>query len=286
MIKTTSKKKRTNSFLIGALVCFILFLIYISALIYFVIKGGTSGNNLTLFPGGFIVDLLFTFIAPMVFQVTSVLFSTVLVRLYILVAKWMKLGKYPIHIKKLEKKFSLGEFFSRAFYAAMLSIALSIAMNNLLNDRNIPLYIENSIVYSTAAISFILTPISVLLMTPAWFLDDSGVIFMKKENYTELSSNSILTDSLDVRGIGSYFIQIIKGFAGISTPLLYILLFVKENIFRDSIELGILLILEPFFLVGSFFFSMWIYLKLAPKVKNHLLRKLKYPKIVIKIEKS
>jgi hypothetical protein len=166
----------------------------------------------------------------------------------------------------------------------MLAIALSIALHNLLTALEVPFFITSGVAYSVAAVSFLLTPISIFLFGPAWVLDDSGIIFLKKENYDELVNAKTLSKPLDVRGIGSYFIQLAKGFAGISTPLLYIILFIQEEIFKSGLELGILLILEPFFLVGSFFFSMLIYIKILPKVRERLLRKLSYAEIRINIE--
>ncbi len=195
----------------------------------------------------------------------------------------MKMGKWPMGVKALERKYTLAEFISRGFYATILSIALSIAINNLLFRIGVE-FIDGSLPFSSAAISLILSPISILLLFPAWFLEDSGIIFMKKDNFIELSNGKTLTNSLDVRGVGNYFISIIKGFAGITTPILYIWLFIEHQVFRTTFELGLILIFEPVFLIGSFFFSFWIYVKFAPKIKRWLLRKKKYPEIHVKIE--
>lgn len=284
MVKENTGKKKRNTFLIGALVCFILFIIYIAFLIYFIIiRAGSAYGVSQIIPGGLTLDLILLFIVPIALQVIFVFISIILTPLFIQIAKWMKLGKWPLGVKPLEKKYTLGEFISRGFYATLLAIALSIAINNILFGYGIE-FIPDSIAFSSAAISLILTPISITLIFPAWFLEDSGIVFMKRENFMELKQGVILTNSLDVRGVGNYFVSIIKGFAGITTPFLYIFLFIEESIFRTTFELGLILIFEPLFLIGSFFFSFWIYIKLAPKVKKWLLRKNKYPEIHLKIE--
>ena len=290
MTNDPSVKKKRKFFLIGALISFILFLIYIGIMIYFIVTGGTDHYGISRWiPGGTVIDLIFMFVVPIPLQIIAVFFSMLLSRLYIKVARWMKLGRYEIRIKKIEKKFSLGEFLSRAFYASLFAIAMGIAINNFIFDldstgNGVALFVPGSMSYSSAALGFILTSVAILLLTPAWILDDSGVIFMKKENYKELADGSILSNSLDVRGVGSYFVTLVKGFAGITTPIFYVLLFIQESILSTNFSLGIMLIFEPFLLVGSFFFSWWIYLKIIPKVRERLLKKLKYPEIRIKIE--
>ena len=193
MIEDPSKTNRRKKILIGALLSFVLFIIYIGVMIYVIIRMGDTHIGISRFPGGTIIDLLFMFVAPIVFQIFAILFSLLLPRLYIQVAKWMKIGRYDIRVKQLDKKYSIGEFFSRSFYASLLSIALSIALNNFIFDLDPSgvgeaLFIPRSMAFSSAAIGFILTPISILLITPAWILDDVGVVFLKKDNTNELSN--------------------------------------------------------------------------------------------------
>jgi hypothetical protein len=280
------RRKKRNTFLIGAVVFFILFLIYISVLIYLLIKTVNNPYGVSQYiPGGLIADLIFLFIVPVLLQVVFTFISIGLTPLFILIAKWMKLGRWPIGMKKLEKNYKIGEFISRGFYASLLAIALSISLNNLLFNDIIQIeFIPGSTAYSSAAMALILTPISIMVIFPAWFLEDSGIVFMKQVNLTELRKKSVLTDSLDVRGIGNYFVSIIKGFAGITTPFLYIFLFVTGDVFQTDFTLGLILLFEPAFLIGSFFFSFWIYIKLAPKVKKWLLRKGKFPEFQLIIE--
>jgi hypothetical protein len=281
-----TEKKKGNTFFIGALVFFIVFLIYITILIYIIIKTTNNSYGVSQYiPGGLTVDLIILFIVPVVLQVIFTFISIILTPLFIFIAKWMKLGKWPMGIKKLEKNYRLNEFISRGFYASLLAISLSISLNNVLFSDFIKIeFISGSITFSSAAIALILTPISIMVIFPAWFLEDSGIVFMKSANYTELQNGRDLTESLDVRGVGNYYISIIKGFAGITTPFLYIILFLKERVFSTDFTLGLILLFEPVFLIGSFFFSFWIYIKLAPKVKNWLLRKQKLPEFKLKIE--
>ncbi|MHA1111340.1 MAG: hypothetical protein ACTSRE_09575 [Promethearchaeota archaeon] len=284
MAKDTPKNKKRSVFLRGALVFFILFLIYITVLIYFIIINTNSPQGISaIIPGGMTVDLVILFIAPIALQVIFVFLSMLFTPLFILLARAMKLGKWPMGLKRLDRKYTLGEFVSRGFYLTILSIGLSISINNLLFNVGVE-FIKDSIPLSSAAISLILSPISILLLFPAWFLEDSGIIFMKNDNLIELSNGRILTNSLDVRGVGNYFVSTIKGFAGITTPILYIWLFISWDVFQTTFELGLILIFEPIFLIGSFFFSFWIYIKFAPKIKRWLLKKNKYPEIHVKIE--
>jgi len=282
MTKDATNRRERNTFLMGGLVFFISFLSYGVILIYFIIV--TIGSNpygvTSVIPGGLTVDLVVLFFAPITIQIITVFIAMGITPLFIHIAKIMKLGKYPMGVKKLERKYTLIEFVSRGFYATLLAIALSLAVNNILFDSGFE-FIDGSLAFSNAALSLVLTPISILIIFPAWFLEDSGIIFMKRENLDELTQGKLLTNSLDVRGVGCYFISIIKGFAGITTPILYILLFLKESIFRNTFELGVILIFEPFFLIGSFFISFWIFLKVVPRVKQWLLRKKKYPEITL-----
>ncbi|MBN2157505.1 MAG: hypothetical protein JW776_15775 [Candidatus Lokiarchaeota archaeon] len=284
MVKEIKTRNKRNTFLVGAVIFFILFIVYITILIYFIITRTSSSSGISLvIPGGLIVDLVIMFIIPVIIQLVTVFIAMGITPLFIQIAKLMKLGKYPMGVKKIEKNYTFLEFVSRGFYSTLLAITLSLSLNKLLFDLGIE-FINGSLAFSSAAMSLVLTPISILIIFPAWFLEDSGIIFMKKENLEDLLSDKVLTNSLDVRGVGCYFVSIIKGFAGITTPILYILLFIQERIFQNSLELGIILIFEPIFLIGSFFFSFWIYLKIVPKIKHRLLKNKNYPEIKIKIE--
>ncbi len=286
MVEENSRKKKKNTFLIGAVVFFVLFLLYIAVLIYIIIDITNDPWGVSqIIPGRLTLDLVILFIAPLVLQIIFVFISAILTPLFVHLANIMKFRKWPMGIKELDSHYTFGEFVSRGFYATLLAIALSMAVNRILFEFSIEL-IGGSEAFSSAAGALILTPISILLIFPAWFLEDSGIIFMKKSNLEELSDGKILTKSLDVRGVGNYFLSIIKGFAGITTPFLYIWLFIRENVFGDSLLLGILLIFEPFFLIGGFFFSFWIYIKLAPRIKRWLLKGNKYAKIQLSLTNS
>ena len=108
--------------------------------------------------------------------------------------------------------------------------------------------------------TFIIIPIVLLIFLPLWLLEDSGIVICKF--YSDRRRPPL------IEGTHAPFVNILQGYAGISTIIIlltYIVLTIKES-FGPSILTPIIMIFLPFIITGLISFAVFAYEKKIPKL--------------------
>jgi hypothetical protein len=191
-------------------------------------------------PGDILIDFLWIYVISIV---TSAIVYVMAPRLsFVLLAGHRILagGGYRYYIQKIDRserrKSSLGRSMVPAFAALGLSATLS-------NIPSIADFIFVSESFDSIAAEFrqplafsmplffillLISSIIVLFFAPAWSLEDLGVIC---ERVTEGT-----TQTVDIEGVGNWYLKFLKGFAGISTILAYLMASVDMLAWFDSLS--------------------------------------------------
>jgi hypothetical protein len=127
---------------------------------------------------------------------------------------------YAIVDKPHDKPFKRAIF--KAFFPALLTLNISLI---LINNESIRFLVTGSIdpdityLYTALiALFYIAAGIALGLFSPIWFLLDSGIVFMKKE---DIGINP------EILNIGRGYSNILKGYAGISVLLTFYLFIIE-----------------------------------------------------------
>ncbi len=129
--------------------------------------------------------------------------------------------EYGIYIKPEYKKF---KFTSQGLFSALMTINISLLLLNLdtvrfvLGDFSINPEDLTSNEYIVAFVVLLILTIAItnLLFSPAWFLMDSGIMYSNKKKLEETNK------PLEIRSIGRWYEQFLKGYAGVSVLISYI----------------------------------------------------------------
>ena len=223
-------------------------------------------------PGATILEIIQIFVLPIFTSTILVLIAIRLVPLFLHLAKLMKFGKYGVAIQKYEKRFNPSELVGRAFFASIFATAVALTFNNILFDFGV-VFVEGSPQsYSTAAMTAFISPVSLVILVPTWALEDFGVVLYKKSNIADRDSSTY-----DVMSAGTFYGYLIKGFAGITTPVMYIYLFYRENLIGGFDIMIILLLFVPFAVIGQYALALATYRKIAPDLKQKFIEKSDLP---------
>jgi hypothetical protein len=152
---------------------------------------------------------------------------------------------------------------------ALLPVLMSISISQLINTISVlsPLfgYEETS---QFIMLSLIVAPISSLLLLPVWTFKDSGIVRLRNSRATpgppELSYFSKIQH------------QSYRGFAGITTPILYIITISSAINLRADFEtviLSLIIILYPLVLIGFYIPLLVLYERRIKKLSTKLIEK-------------
>jgi len=187
--------------------------------------------------------------------------------------------EYGIYIKPNYEKF---KFASQGLFTSLMAINISLL---LLNPDSVRLIIGNFGIlpqnltpdhYTVAFVillifTFIFTN---LLFSPTWFLMDSGILYSNKMKLTQTNK------PLEIRSVGRWYEQFLKGYAGVSVLLSYIefitIFFIAagNNLALFIIEL-IMFIPFPFILIIPSIPALIILDKIKEKRSNYILNKVR-----------
>lgn len=129
--------------------------------------------------------------------------------------------QYGINLKPEYKKF---KFSSQGLFASLMAINISLL---LLNPDTVRFTLGNFGVspedlspgdYTIAFVILLIFTFALtsLLFSPTWFLMDSGILYSNKKKLYETNK------PLEIRSIGRWYEQFLKGYAGVSVLLSYI----------------------------------------------------------------
>ncbi len=136
---------------------------------------------------------------------------------------------YGIQDKAQPDKFS--DTF-RGFFPALMAISLALMLSFIPAVQEI-LYPQIDVRFMTHFFSFLallplMTGVSIALFSPTWFLQDSRIIYSNSKKVEDKMR------PVEVRSVGSYFIYLLNGYAGISVIFNFYLFTIKIMDFTDG----------------------------------------------------
>jgi len=126
--------------------------------------------------------------------------------------------EYGIYIKPEYNKF---KFASQGLFSALMAINISLL---LLNPDTVRIVLwkftgpldANDYMIAFVFLLILTTAITNLLFSPTWFLMDSGIMYSNKKNLDDTNK------PLEIRAIGRWYEQFLKGYAGVSVLISYV----------------------------------------------------------------
>ncbi|MCP4760992.1 MAG: hypothetical protein GY870_04365 [archaeon] len=272
--KNENKKSNHNNFIL--LLFLILFIIYDIYLVNFLLDSPeTPGGLSNYIIGNKILDIIQIFILPPFISIIMLFFAILIVPIYIKFAVLLKSNKYKVAFQDYSKKITTKNIIGKILFCTIFSLSLSLTFNGAVYQYGFQFLDGAQQAYCVSAMALFITPISVVILAPTWILEDIGIIFFKKQTENE---------TYDITSIGRFYSYLLKGYAGITTPVMYLYAFFSDFQLNIISELNIVLLFEPFFLIGSYSLTLWAYTIIFPKIKTHYLKKAKYPELKVKIE--
>lgn len=189
---------------------------------------------------------------------------------YFLISKIIK-KNYDFKIITLKgEKIKGFPTFTRTLLPSFLSLSIGLVIMNyywLFNVRIIGYDPTTTILFA----ALLTTPLCSILVIPIWVFHDCGIIEIKR-----LRKDFRL--SPEVNSVGQFYKYILRGYAGITTPILYYLTFAKIFTQADPL-LQIIIFLFPITLMGYFMPLTIIYELFFNKIKKLTLRIIRLEKI-------
>jgi len=209
---------------------------------------------------------------PFIFNLIAIPFGILFIRVYFLISKILK-RNYDFKITILEgEKIKGFPTFTRTLLPSFLSLSIGLVIMNfywLINVRIIGYDPTTTILFA----ALLTTPLCSILIIPIWLFHDCGIIEIKR-----LRKDFRL--SPEVNSVGQFYKYLLRGYAGITTPIFYYLTFAK--IFTETEPLlQIVIFFFPIALIGYFMPLTIIYELLFNKIKKLTLRIIRLEKITL-----
>ena len=247
--------------------CF--FIIIISIVLSISIPRTNLTNLIPIRDIGIEVGLIFILIIPLSSTIGLLIGGYLFAPLFLYVHKkiYGKRVEYGIH----EKSNSKFKFFTEGIFASLMAINLSLILT-------IPPIISISVggtggyiddLNTFLALLMFTTGLASILFSTTWFLMDSGIL------YSNLKNSENTQKPVEVRSVGRWYGQFLKGYAGVSVVLSYIefmRLFIPQLANDLSIPLFVMLLIVfvPFPLI--IVFPLIPALVISDRLKEHRIR--------------
>lgn len=175
-------------------------------------------------PGDILVDLLWVYIIPIIVGLIVYFLTPSMAMLFWRVHRLAKGGAQNYFIQASTDKAAISSvrrLLTPAFTALGLSFSISGSTTQALIfvSENFQMVDEREIAIITAMpilfISLLIATMILVIFAPVWLLDDVGLISEKKAQGAR--------DTVNIEGVGHFFSKYLKGFAGISTVVAYLL---------------------------------------------------------------
>ncbi|MBN1328805.1 MAG: hypothetical protein JXA54_04965 [Candidatus Heimdallarchaeota archaeon] len=224
LFENVQPKRRTiymgMIFLSASLVINLLFSLSLN---YSSLINNRANGVLDWLPGNFIIEMLFLWCILIVSFFIFLGLLPYLAKLYIYLHKLVKYFKYSYStVKTDEHYYSFKEALGRILIPFLFSFILGYWLANWTYLKNLTFESHHVLVYML--FSLIVMPITIVLITPLWLLDDTGIIAIKKRKEGERRIP-------DIEGPTVFFYNIYSGSA-YTLALVTIIDFLIE-IFRD-----------------------------------------------------
>ncbi len=222
--------------------------------------------------GAGLSDAILLIFMPFIFNLIAIPFGILFIRVYFLISKILK-RNYDFKITILEgEKIKGFPTFTRTLLPSFLSLSIGLVIMNfywLINVRIIGYDPTTTILFA----ALLTTPLCSILIIPIWLFHDCGIIEIKR-----LRKDFRL--SPEVNSVGQFYKYLLRGYAGITTPIFYYLTFAK--IFTETEPLlQIVIFFFPIALIGYFMPLTIIYELLFNKIKKLTLRIIRLEKITL-----
>ncbi len=215
-------------------------------------------------------DAILLIFMPFIFNLIAIPFGILFIGVYFLISKIIK-KNYDFKIITLKgEKIKGFPTFTRTLLPSFLSLSIGLVIMNyywLFNVRIIGYDPTTTILFA----ALLTTPLCSILVIPIWVFHDCGIIEIKR-----LRKDFRL--SPEVNSVGQFYKYILRGYAGITTPILYYLTFAKIFTQADPL-LQIIIFLFPITLMGYFMPLTIIYELFFNKIKKLTLRIIRLEKI-------
>ncbi|MHA1438676.1 MAG: hypothetical protein ACTSPD_13970 [Promethearchaeota archaeon] len=199
-----------------------------------------------IIPGPMGTDLIIAILIPFIFAFIALMIAHLIAFYFFRIHKVLKLGKYEYFIFKQDKNLSAFKIILRALIPGLLAINIGIylASYGVFNQYFVDEYSAKELPIVIEMISVIIgIPIAIIIITPIWALDSSGLMCRKRIEAYNHPVNP------DIESVGSFYFKFIKGYVGISTIAVYIFIlygFIQEGVTYFSF---IIVFIDPFLVV-------------------------------------
>ncbi|MGQ4874358.1 MAG: hypothetical protein ACP6IY_09840 [Promethearchaeia archaeon] len=219
-----------------------------------IIRGSASSDLAILFTG---IPIIMIFL---------LIFAKIFAYINFKIMSRFQLSYHHFIINIKNKNISTSTFLSRVQVPMFLSLALSLLINS------------NSVFWgffgidpisSIIFLSLILAPLSFILILPIWIFQDCGIIKLRKKSDNRVPPKLIY--------FGSFQYQSYRGFAGITTPIMYFLT-IYSNLAKFNI-IALIILIYPLILPGFFIPALLIYDKMVNKLSEKFPKWLKLPEL-------
>ncbi|MHA1292348.1 MAG: hypothetical protein ACTSQJ_06735 [Promethearchaeota archaeon] len=242
----------------------IITLIYVIITISVILSLGVK-DFVPIIPGSTRTDIFVLFICVPILICFPLLFLRLITVINFKVMKRFQKNYEFYYIDLTEQTFESKNIIARAFLPVFLALAISQLLNSIQYFYGI---FGIDPISSIIMLSLILAPLTSFLLLPVWTFKDSGIIRVRKR--------SKLRFPPEISYFGRIQHQSYRGFAGITTPILYFLTMYIEM--RTSLGINpttLVIFLYPLFLIGFYMPLMILYEKRIPRLSEKIRKSLK-----------
>ena len=168
------------------------------------------------------------------------------------------------YVKIIDKEYKSKRMVSRALLPVSMALSISLLINSISIFQGL---FGSEVITSIIFLSLLLTPITSLLLIAIWVMKDIGVVKIRTKLEKRIPP--------ELSYFGKVQFQSYRGFAGISTPILYIITIVSS--IQISLNFQSLIILVfPIVLIGLYMPLLVLYEKRLPKVGAKIIKKFEF----------
>ncbi|MHA1491704.1 MAG: hypothetical protein ACTSRI_18865 [Promethearchaeota archaeon] len=220
-------------------------------------------------PGRTITDLIVLFVLVPILTCLPLIFITPLTILNFFFLKSYQKKKYEFyHIDFSNRPFSMRHMMYRAFLPVLLALSISLSLYNVGLTGNIFGPGHVSIIF----VSLLLIPFTIIPLIPVWVFKDTGIVRIRKKPKTRIPP--------ELTFFAKNQNQFLKGYAGITTVLLYLFTIINEL----STDIAFILILiYPIFLIGVLMPLLLFYEIRVSRIGDKIIKKLKLTPLNLEI---
>ncbi|MFW9944919.1 MAG: hypothetical protein ACFFB7_07970 [Candidatus Sifarchaeia archaeon] len=183
-----------------------------------------------LLPGDILIDLIWVYVLTFVCGAFAYFAAPFLSALFWKGHRLLTAGHYKYHVQVFGAEATRRSRTRRLILPAFVALGLATAIANIRQVANL-IFVNESFTHLDESaralevglpIFFILILIAsfvTLLFVPLWLLEDTGVICEREATGRRVTA--------DIEGVGNWYLALLKGFAGITTVIAYLLISVE-----------------------------------------------------------